>query len=136
MSETYDPKPKANWERILKGATRICYIGLGLGLTWIGEHGQDGGFIQDIWVQAKVASPLAAMLLIILYFDEKRERREAQRQCNDRTIEFIQSNNIAHIAMEKMSVAHRNGLEKIAGTYDALSTQYDELLKRRRRRRR
>lgn len=122
------PQPKTNWEYLVSKVFRILYIAAGLGLTWLGEHGQDGGFIQDIWAQAKVASPLAAMLLLVLYFDEKRERREAQRQCNDRTIEFIQSNNIAHSAMEKISQAHKAGMERIAVAYDKLAARYDALI--------
>jgi hypothetical protein len=127
-----DLKPKTNWEIILGKVQRVIYLVIGLGLTYLGEHGQDGGFIQDIWAQAKIASPLAAMLLLVLYFDEKRERRDAQRQCNDRTIEFIQSNNVAHAAMEKMSQAHKAGMERIAVAYDKLVAQYSALVAKRR----
>lgn len=62
---------------------------------YLGETGNDGGFIRDIWNAAKTASPFAAMFAIMVWLDERRERREAQRQCNERTIDFIQSTNLA-----------------------------------------
>ncbi len=55
---------------------------------YLGESGNDGGFIKDIWSSLKTASPPVAMVLFLLFLDERRERREAQRQCNDRTIDF------------------------------------------------
>ena len=68
-------------------------IGLGL-VAYLGERGGDGGFIKDMWAQAKIASPFAAMLALFAWLAEREERREAQRQCNERTIDFIQSTNL------------------------------------------
>ena len=70
------------------------------GIAWFAEHQQEG-LVQDVWNAAKTASPFAAMFSILLFFDERRERREAQRQCQDRTIEFIEANNYAHASLEK-----------------------------------
>ena len=64
-------------------------------IGYAGEHGSDGGFLQDIWMAAKTASPLAAMFTTLAWLDERRERREAQKQCNDRTIEFVKTTNTA-----------------------------------------
>ena len=94
-----------NLQWILVGLNKIAWLIAIAAVSWLGEHEKQGGFIKDLWEQAKVASPFAAMLMMFLFFDERRERREAQKQCQDRTIEFIDSNNIAHNALDKMSDA-------------------------------
>jgi hypothetical protein len=78
-------------ELIKKGIPILGIAAIG----YMGEHGTDGGFIKDIWTAAKTASPLAAMFAILAWLDERRERREAQKQCNDRTIEFVKATNLA-----------------------------------------
>lgn len=60
---------------------------------WIGEHGSDGGFIKDIWAALKTASPPVAMFLFFWLLNERKERLEAQRQCYDRTSEFMSTMN-------------------------------------------
>ena len=72
-------------------------------LAYAGEKGVDGGLIKDIWAAAKSASPFAAMLCLMLLFDQIKERREAQRQCNDRTIDYIKSVNLSNRALDKMA---------------------------------
>lgn len=84
----------------VKNALPIAVLGL---IGWLGETGADGGLIKDVWAAAKTASPFAAMFAILAWLDEKRERREAQAQCNDRTIDFIKSTNAASSAFEKMA---------------------------------
>lgn len=69
------------------------FVGLAA-FAWLSETGNDGGFVKDIWTAAKTASPLAAMVALYLLYDERRERRESQRQCNERTIDFVQSTNL------------------------------------------
>ena len=72
-----------------KGVPLLVVAAIG----YIGEHGSDGGFIKDIWTAAKTASPMAAMFAILAWLDEKRERRESQKQCNDRTLDFVNTIN-------------------------------------------
>lgn len=72
-------------------------------IAYLGENGADGGFIKDIWSSAKTASPFAAMLALFLLFDQIKERREAQRQCNERTIDYIQSTNLQTTAADKVA---------------------------------
>lgn len=85
---------------IRKAAAVIAVFVVG----YLGESGNDGGFIKDVWASLKTASPPVSMVLFILYIDERRERREAQRQCNERTIDF------------------NNTMNKVAVGYDALMT--------------
>lgn len=80
-----------------KGSALLAVAVIG----YMGEHGTDGGFIKDIWTAAKTASPLAAMFTTLAWLDERRERREAQRQCNERTIEFVKSTNFAVTTFDK-----------------------------------
>lgn len=85
---------------------KLQKIGWLLGLViigYLGESGQDGGFIRDIWASLKTASPPVAMVLFMLFIDERRERREAQRQCNDRTIAFTDSANQASGMVSKLT---------------------------------
>lgn len=74
-------------------------------LAYFGEQGSDGGFIKDVWGAAKTASPFAAMLCLMLLLDERRERRDAQKQCADRTIDFIKTVNQGFRAVDKMAEA-------------------------------
>lgn len=64
-------------------------------IGYLGETGKDGGFIKDVWAGAKTASPFAAMFAVLAWLSERRERQEAQRQCNERTVDFINSTNAA-----------------------------------------
>jgi len=90
-----------NLQRILGNVQKLLWLAGIVALAYFGK--EDGGFVRDIWDAAKTASPFAAMLAILLFFDERRERREAQRQCNERTIDFIQSTNVASTVMDKMA---------------------------------
>lgn len=78
------------------------FIALGA-VAWLSESGQDGGFIKDLWSGAKTASPFAAMFAIIAWLSERKERQEAQRQCNERTIDFVQATNHQATAAEKVA---------------------------------
>lgn len=89
-----------NSQRLLATLNKIVWMAALAAFYWLAERQQDG-LIQDVWTAAKTASPFAAMFCILLFFDERRERREAQRQCQDRTIEFIEANNYAHASLEK-----------------------------------
>lgn len=80
-----------------KGVPIICVVVLG----YAGEKGVDGGFIKDVWMAAKTASPFAAMLAIMAWLDEKRERREAQKQCNERTMDFVKTVNGMSVTFER-----------------------------------
>jgi hypothetical protein len=82
---------------IKKGVPLLVVAAIG----YMGEHGTDGGFIKDIWTAAKTASPLAAMFAVLCWLDERRERREAQRQCNERTIDYVKSTNAASAMFDK-----------------------------------
>lgn len=64
-------------------------------IGWLGETGKDGGFIRDIWQALKTASPPVAMIMFFLYMRESQKRDEAQKQCNDRTIDFVKATNLA-----------------------------------------
>lgn len=81
-----DPRLVSLLNKLLAGAALAA-------MAYFGERGDDGGFIKDVWAAAKTASPFAAMFAIMAWLDERRERREAQRQCNERTVDFIQSTN-------------------------------------------
>ena len=100
-----DNSTMTNGQRVLAYIHKVSWMAILAVIAWLAKSGNDGGFLKDIWEQAKVASPFAAMLALLLYFDERRERREAQRQCNTRTIEFIEANNAAHAALDKMASA-------------------------------
>lgn len=73
-----------------------------VGVAYLGQTGKDGGFIMDLWNAAKTASPFAAMFAILFFLDERRERREAQRQCNERTISFVESTNTQSTTLENI----------------------------------
>lgn len=90
---------------------RSFWISALAAVAYLGENGHDGGFVRDIWAGAKTASPFAAMLALFLLFDERRERREAQRQCNDRTIDFIRSTNLQTASSDKAADGARQTVE-------------------------
>ena len=87
-------------------------------IAYFGEHGGDGGFIKDIWAQAKMASPFAAMFAILAWLDERRERREANKNCNERTVDFIRSTNLQTGAAEKVG----DGMREISGAVREFAT--------------
>lgn len=72
---------------------------------FVGEHGSDSGlitsFVKDIWAGLKTASPPVAMVMFFLYLRADSERKEAQRQCNERTLDFVKTTNRAWAALEK-----------------------------------
>lgn len=84
---------------------RLATAGLLAALAYFGEKGDDGGFIKDVWLAAKTASPFAAMLALFLLLDERAERRSAQKQCNERTIDFVQSTNSTSAALSQMALS-------------------------------
>lgn len=73
-------------------------------LAWLGESGMDGGFIKDLWMAAKTASPFAAMFAVIVWMGERKERIDCQKQLNSRTLEYVNSVNEMVNAWNKMSV--------------------------------
>lgn len=89
--------PRVLYELLTKGVPFILVFGVG----YAAEKGADGGFIQDIWTAAKQASPFAAMCAVWAWLDERRERREAQRQCADRTVDFINTTNESTKTIER-----------------------------------
>ena len=95
------------------------FIGLAA-FAWLSETGNDGGFVRDIWTAAKTASPLAAMVALYLLYDERRERREAQRQCNDRTIDFVQSTNLQANSSGRTAEAVRDMAEALGTLGDSI----------------
>lgn len=84
----------------------LAVVGLAA-LAYVGESGKDGGFIKDLWNAAKTASPFAAMFAVMAWLSERQERREAQEQCQDRTISFVESTNQQSSALEKVTEAVR-----------------------------
>ena len=94
-------------------------MGLIAAIGYVGEQGGDGGFIKDIWTALKVSSPPVAMVLFALLLDERRERREAQRQCNERTVDYIKSTNLQTTASEKMATGFRQLTDAVRGALDA-----------------
>ncbi len=115
--------PMTTVERIADLLKKATAIGVVLGIGYIGEKGSDGGFIKDVWAALKTASPPVAMVMFILFLDERRERRDCQKQLNERTVDFIQATNMANSSFER-------ALIQIRGTgVSAVS-----ILKRRKRR--
>jgi len=73
------------------------------GLLWLfGEKGENK-FVQEIWAMLKGASPPVAMVLFYLFMREQTERREAQKQCNERTVDFIRSTNLSVSTFDKVT---------------------------------
>lgn len=105
------------------------FLGLAA-FAWLSESGNDGGFVRDIWTAAKTASPLAAMVALYLLYDERRERREAQRQCNERTIDFVQSTNLQANSAGQTAEAVRD----MASALEAVGVAIGIKKKRQRRR--
>jgi len=97
-------EPQNNLQRIVGGAKKVGWFGLVGGFMYFARD--DQSLMHDIWNAAKTASPFAAMWAILLFIDERAERREAQRQCNERTIDFIQTNHVASAALDKNSAAN------------------------------
>lgn len=87
-----------------KGSVVLSFLALGA-VAYFGEKGYDGGFIKDLWTQAKLASPFAAMLALYAWQREVRDRKEAQEQCADRTVDFIKTANTGFRAIDKMAAA-------------------------------
>lgn len=85
--------PKSTSDRLFNLATKLgTAVGLGFA-TWLGETGHDGGFVRDIWKMAQTASPFAAMFAIYAWQRADRERRDAQQQTYERTIDFTNTIN-------------------------------------------
>jgi hypothetical protein len=83
------------------------FVLLGGAFAFVGETGGDNGLIKSVWVDlwtaAKTASPLAAMVLLLLLIDERKDRKEAQKQCNERTISFVEATNSQSNAIEQIT---------------------------------
>lgn len=79
----------SNVAKVVAPVVAIAIIGA------IGETGKDGGFIKDIWAVLKTASPPVAMVMFWLFIRESAKRDFADKQCNERTIDFIKSTNAA-----------------------------------------
>jgi hypothetical protein len=104
---------------------KVGWLG-GLGvIIYLGEH-TGNAFINDVWTAAKTASPLAAMFAILVWADERRERREAQKQCNERTVDFIQATNLQALASDKMG----SGVRELSGVIKAISQRRIERQRR------
>lgn len=97
-----EPKISGAVVKLVSVGTPLLVVAI---LAYLGERGADGGLMQDVWNAAKTASPFAAMLCLMLMLDERRERRSAQTQCADRTIDFINATNEANQALSKMADA-------------------------------
>ncbi len=108
-------------QRTLDFAKKVLGLAAVAGFMYLGESSRDGGFIKDLWAAAKTAGPFGTMLGLLLFFDERRERREAQRQCNERTVDFIQTNNVNASANESMANAQHDALEKLVAAYNGLA---------------
>lgn len=102
----------ASWAKHITFVAALGTIG------YLGERGGDGGFIKDIWSALKTASPPVAMVLFVLFWDERRERRDAQKQCNDRTVDYIQSTNLQTVTGEKAADA----LTTLAHGFETIAT--------------
>jgi hypothetical protein len=74
---------------------KIVAVAIIAAIGYFGEKGAYGGFVKDVWSALKSASPPVAMVMFMLFLDERRERRECQKQLNERTVDFIQSTNAA-----------------------------------------
>lgn len=83
-----------NWQVLFSFLQKALALAVVAGVAYLGENGRDGGFVNDVWSQAKLASPFAAMLALLAWVDEKRERRACQKYLNERTVDFIQSTNL------------------------------------------
>src|SRR5882672_567805 len=105
-------------EKIISWGKQLTFIGALAAVGYLGETEKDGGFIKDIWAALKTASPPVAMVLFVLYWDEKNERREAQKQCNERTVDYIQSTNLQTGAATRAADA----LTSLAHGYETIAT--------------
>ena len=91
-----------DWPRLLNRVVSLASLAL---VYYLGETGKDGGMINDIWAQAKLASPLAAMLSIWAWLGEKRERQQCQKEPNERLVDFIKSTNLQNFTVDKLAPA-------------------------------
>ena len=91
-----------DWPRLLNRIVSLLSLAA---VYYLGESGKDGGFINDIWAQAKLASPLAAMLALWAWQGEQRERKQAQKELNERTVDFIKSTNLQNATVDKLAPA-------------------------------
>ena len=105
-----------NFTILVKQVTLVVLLVL---VAYLGESGKDGGFIKDLWNAAKTASPFAAMFAVLAWLDERRERREAQQQCYDRTISFVEATNKQSTAMETMV----DGIKQVLDEVEKLLTK-------------
>lgn len=89
----------AEW---IKGSGLVVVL---LVTSYLGEHDGQDGFIRDIWIGLKTASPPLAMIMFWLYLRADAERRRAQRECADRTVDYIESTNLQAQSSEKSASA-------------------------------
>jgi hypothetical protein len=106
-------------DRLTDFLTKIAAVGGLTLIAYFAETGRDGGFIKDIWDAAKVASPFAAMFATFAWLSERGERRDAQRQCNDRTISFVEATNTQSGAIENMVAA----VKQLADGFSSVSSR-------------
>ena len=83
-----------DWSKVFSFLQKLATMSAVAVVAYLGENGQDGGFVKDVWAQAKLASPFAAMLALMFVVDQIKERRTAQKELNERTIDFIKSTNL------------------------------------------
>lgn len=102
-------------ERLIDLARKTFWAGIVAVVAYLGENGKDGGFVKDVWASLKTASPPVAMLLFLLLLDERRERREAQRQCNERTEAFTESTNGTANVLQRFTDALRDVADGVNG---------------------
>lgn len=88
-------------DRFIPLLQKLLAVGGVVAIGYVGETGQDGGFVKDVWAAMKTASPPVAMVMLMLFLDERRERRDSQKELNERTIDFIQSTNGANATFGK-----------------------------------
>lgn len=113
-------------------AKHAAFVGaLGV-IGYFGETGADGGFVKDIWAALKTASPPVAMVLFVLFWDERRERRDAQTRYNERTVDYIQSTNLQAGSAGRAAEA----LTTLANGYETIAMTLGLRLERPRRRKR
>lgn len=125
------PASKSNLQRILAFGQRLFYVGCALAATWMGQTQPEGPF-KDIWEGLKTASPTLSMILLVLYLRSDAERREAQRQCSERTVEFINANNVAHAALEKVTTLHQS-VQELSKAFTKLVANFTKLAAGKRR---
>jgi len=98
---------------------------------YLSTLGVDGGFIRDIWGGLTQASPPVAMVLFVLLLRSEAKREEANRQCNDRTIDFIKSTNLQANSADRTAEAFK----ELSPVLQTIATAIGVAKTRRRRRR-